>query len=62
MGKIDILLVARPDHSLNIYHALNKDTNLTFKYIVFKVFPKWVKKNHSVKENGYAWKECYNML
>lgn len=42
--KLDVLLVARPDHSLSIYHALNKDVNLTFKFIVFKVFPKWVKK------------------
>lgn len=42
--KLDVLLVARPDQSLSIYHALNKDTNLTYKFIVFKVFPKWVKK------------------
>lgn len=42
--KLDVLLVARPDHSLSIYHALNKDENITFKFIVFKVFPKWVKK------------------
>ena len=42
--KLDVLLVARPDQSLNIYHALNHDANLTYRFIVFKVFPKWVKK------------------
>lgn len=39
----DILVVARPDQSLQIYNALRR-SGLSFHYITFKVVPSWVKK------------------
>lgn len=42
MKKTDVLLIARPDHSLRIFKELNK-TQLSYCYYTFKVFPKWVK-------------------
>lgn len=50
MGKIDVLLVARPDHSLDIYKALDKDANLNFKFVTFKVFPRWIKRIFPLKK------------
>lgn len=50
MGKIDVLLVARPDHSLDIYNALDKDANLNFKFVTFKVFPRWIKRIFPLKK------------
>lgn len=44
MKRNDILLVARPDHSLQIYEALCNQDKLTFRFITYKVFPQWVKK------------------
>lgn len=42
-NKIDILIVARPDHSMQIYRALLAQDELNFLYLSFKVFPEWVK-------------------
>ena len=39
-NNIDVLLVARPDHSLQIYNELAK-TDIAFRYLTFKVFPSW---------------------
>ena len=50
MGKIDVLLVARPDHSLDIYNALDKDASLNFKFVTFKVFPRWIKRIFPLKK------------
>lgn len=41
--NIDVLLVARPDHSLQIYNELVK-SDIDFKYLTFKVFPEWLRK------------------
>lgn len=43
-NNLDVLLVARPDHSLSIYQALLKSNYLDFKFITFKVFPRFVKR------------------
>ena len=42
-NRIDILIVARPDHSIQIYKALLTHNKLRFLYLTFKVFPQWVK-------------------
>lgn len=42
--KLSVLLVARPDHSLQIYRSLDAQQSLSFRYVCFKVFPKWVTK------------------
>lgn len=42
MKKKDILLIARPDHSLRIFRELGK-SHLSYCYYTFKVFPNWVK-------------------
>ena len=47
MKNIDILMVARPDHSLQIYEALLKQDNLSFLFLTFKVFPNWMR--HLIK-------------
>lgn len=44
----DILLVARPDHSIQIYRALQNHSELKSYYITFKVVKDFVKKNNSV--------------
>ena len=41
--KIDILLLARPDHSYSIYKGLLK-SNLNFVYCSFKLMPEWLKR------------------
>ena len=41
--KIDILLLARPDHSYTIYKGLLK-SGLDFIYCSFKLMPKWLKR------------------
>lgn len=43
-NKVDVLLVARPDHSMQIYRSLLKQNDLSFKYITFKVVPQLVKR------------------
>lgn len=48
--KLDVLLVARPDHSLGIYQALLKSNHLDFRFITFKVFPRWIKRLLSNKK------------
>lgn len=40
----DVLIVARPDHSLQIYNALVNQTNLDFIYLTYKVVPHWIKR------------------
>lgn len=42
--EIDVLIVARPDHSMLIYKALLRQHQLKFKYLSFKIFPKWIKR------------------
>lgn len=37
--KLDVLLVARPDHSMQIYKALCNQEKISFRYITFKVVP-----------------------
>ena len=43
MDNKDVLVVARPDQSLQIYKAL-LESNFSFRYITFKVVPFWFKK------------------
>ena len=43
-NKLDVLLVARPDHSMQIYRALLNQDKLSYKYITFKVVPEFIKK------------------
>lgn len=42
MKNKDVVLIARPDHSLRIYEELER-SSLSYIYYTFKVFPKWVK-------------------
>ena len=39
--KIDILLLARPDHSLNIYQSLEDNDDLKFHFLTFRVLKKF---------------------
>lgn len=39
----DVLIVARPDHSIQIYNALCGQNELTFDFVCFKVIPQWLK-------------------
>ena len=48
--KKDILIVARPDHSMQIYNALLGQSKLNYLYLTYKVFPKWVKKITGIKK------------
>lgn len=48
--NLDILLVARPDHSLQIYNSLLKQSELSFRFVTFKVFPECVKKLFRMKK------------
>lgn len=43
MKKIDILLLARPDHSLRIYNVLSKQQDLVYHFVTFRVFKKWLR-------------------
>lgn len=43
-NKIDVLLVARPDHSMQIYKALLDQNELESFFVTFKVFPEWIKR------------------
>lgn len=40
--KIDVLLIARPDHSYQIYQALSAQKELTFRYVTFGLLPQWL--------------------
>lgn len=48
--KIDVLLVARPDHSMQIYRSLLKQDKLQYLFLSFKVFPEWLKKMTRLKK------------
>ena len=41
--KKDVLIVARPDQSIQIYNALCAQKELTFDFVCFKVVPSWIK-------------------
>ena len=41
--KIDLLLIARPDHSYRLYQKLLQ-SDILFLYYSFKLFPLWIKK------------------
>lgn len=43
MKQIDILLVARPDHSMLIYKELRAQKDITYRFVVFKVLPDWMR-------------------
>lgn len=43
MKKLDLLLVARPDHSMLIYNALRKQSAITYRFVIFKVLPEWMR-------------------
>ena len=40
----DVLLISRPDHSLQIYDALKCQDSIDYTFITFKVVPSWLKK------------------
>lgn len=42
--RLDILLVGRPDHSMFIYDSLQKQKNLQYHFITFKVLPLYLKR------------------
>ncbi|SEA55205.1 Glycosyltransferase involved in cell wall bisynthesis [Xylanibacter ruminicola] len=50
MKDIDVLIVARPDHSMQIYNALLKQDRLSFLFLSYKVFPVWIKKMFGIKK------------
>ena len=43
-NNIDVLLVARPDHSMQIYQALLKQNRISYIFLTYKVFPDWLNK------------------
>ena len=43
MKKIDILLLARPDHSLQIYNELSKQQDIKYHFVTFRVFKRWLR-------------------
>ena len=49
-NNLDILIVARPDHSMQIYRALLAQNELKYLYLTFKVFPRWVKSLTGIKK------------
>lgn len=58
----DILLVARPDQSVDIYDALQRDNQLSYLYITFKLFPKWLSriiKNNKLRCISGSYKISY---
>ena len=44
MKEKDVLIIARPDHSLQIYSELLKQENITYDYVTFKCVRPWVKR------------------
>ena len=38
----DVILVARPDHSIDIYKSLCEQKFITFLFLTFKVIPRWL--------------------
>lgn len=57
---IDLLLLARPDHSYSIYKGLLK-SNINFVYSSFKLMPKWLKryvKNPRVRYYSRNYSNC----
>ncbi len=44
MKKIDVLLLARPDHSYEIYKELLGQNKMSFLYCSFKLLPIWLKR------------------
>ena len=42
--KIDVLLLARPDHSYSIYEKLLEQNKINYLYCCFKLLPLWSKK------------------
>ena len=58
MKNKDILLVARPDHSMKIYQALLNQSDLSFNYITFKVVPAIVKKIIPFKKLQTVTRNC----
>lgn len=60
-SKIDVLLLARPDHSYTIYKGLLKST-LSFIYCSFKLFPRWAEsyiKNPRVRYYDGSYSNCF---
>lgn len=49
MKKIDILLLARPDHSLQIYNELSNQNKITFHFLSFRVLKRWLSFLHIPK-------------
>ena len=43
MDNKDVLMVARPDHSLQIYEALSQQNELSYDFLTFKVLPRWLR-------------------
>lgn len=44
MKKIDVVLLARPDHSYGIYEKLLAQKEISYIYFCFKLLPLWLKK------------------
>lgn len=56
--NIDVLLIARPDHSIQIYKALCIQKKLSFYYITFKVVQAFVKYIFPYKKLQTVTKRC----
>lgn len=56
--NIDVLLIARPDHSIQIYKALCIQKKLSFYYITFKVVHAFVKYIFPYKKLQIVTKRC----
>lgn len=56
-NKIDVALIARPDHSYYIYEKL-LESNLKFVYITFKLCPQWLGRLFRVTRLRWAKGSC----
>lgn len=69
MKHFNVLMIARPDHSLQIYESLENQDAITYKFVTFKVFHRWMKwlvrspKAYFVSNNVYIlwWWTFVNM-
>ncbi len=62
MKKIDILLLARPDHSYGIYEELLKQEDIDYLYCSFKLLPSWLKSHMNNPRARYYSKGYSNCI
>lgn len=60
---LDVLIIARPDHSYNIYKEL-VNSGISYTYMVFKFLPKWLNNliaKGKLREIGSSCSLCWSM-